>query len=370
MSLYSANFSLLISTAPVITEQAGGSAGLVNAILLGMTVCWQFATPVLRRRIADRWLYVAALVAMGAPSFAYAWAGAPLGVIYSASAIRGAGFGVLTVIGSAMIIERAPRERHGRSVGQLGVATGLPGIFGPPVSLSLLHSRGPGLPVYLGIAVCAVAILLVVGVGTHARDLGAPDEIELDSSVRLLHDPVVRRLVLAFMIASIAWGATVSFLPLTLASTGLASASVFLLVSGITRAGGRWGVGFLSDRGVRASVVRPASLLVIVAGLLLLAAAPGNAVVVLISSASYGVGLGIFQTLILLGMMQRVRGPHFGAVSGLWATALDSGGILGTGGLAVVTTYAGTSALLWSVPLVVLCAFPFATYSDARYANV
>jgi predicted MFS family arabinose efflux permease len=369
MGLYSFNFSLLISTVPVIAHHAGGSAGLVNAILLGMTVCWQFATPVLRRRLSDRTLYVAALAFMGAPTLIYVWAADAVGAVYVASAIRGAGFGILTVIGSAMIIERAPRERHGRTVGQLGIATGVPGIFGPPLGLSLLHSRAPDVPNYLGFVVCAAGIVLILRIPSAAarpRSSAEPD-IDLDSSLRLLRDPVVRRLFAAFMIASIAWGATVSFLPLTLTQRGLASAAAFLLVSGIARAGGRWGVGFLSDRGVRADLVRPASLLVIVAGLLLLAAAPGAAAAVLVSAAAYGTGLGIFQTLMLLGMMERVRGPHFGAVSGLWATALDSGGILGTGGLAIVAAFVGNDALLWAVPVVVLAALPFATYSASRY---
>jgi hypothetical protein len=64
----------------------------------------------------------------------------------------------------------------------------------------------------------------------------------------MLSDAYVRALSLSLLVVSVAWIGTMTFLPLVLPSSGTASASSFLLVSGLLIAVGRWAAGAVTDR--------------------------------------------------------------------------------------------------------------------------
>jgi MFS family permease len=95
---------------------APSAAGLVTTVMLGVTVLVQFLVPAMERRLGVGRTLAVGLVALGAPSPVYL-VSTDLGPMLAVSAVRGVGFAVLTVIGSALTAVLAPPARHGEAVG-------------------------------------------------------------------------------------------------------------------------------------------------------------------------------------------------------------------------------------------------------------
>lgn len=359
--LYSFNFTMLLPITPLFIEERGGgnAAGLVNTALLVATVVTQWLSPLLLRRWTKKQLFVVALLLMGLPAVAYIPATDGVAIIFAASIIRGAGFGILTVISAALVIDLSPGHARGSVLGRFGLATAVPAIFGPSLGLHLLETRSAYEPALLGVAASLLGVILVCCVTQLRRDGSMRDR---DNAVpgtvvfRMLKDRQLAGLALAFMLVSVAWGGTTSFLPLSLPAQGLASAASFLFISGLLRAVGRWLAGVWFDHGVlpvRASVPT-VGIMAIGLSLLTLDTSPA---IVIASAAIYGTGLGFLQTFLFLAMVHRNTYGQ-SAASALWATSLDLGGVIGTSVLAGVAAIGGYQAVLYAMPLIMLIAVP------------
>lgn len=110
-----AGFQLLLSVVPLYADKAGGGstgAGLATAALMLATVLPQIQMPRLLGRIGYRAALAAGLVLLGAPAFFYGVTG-DLPSILAVTLVRGIGFGIVTVVFAAVIVELAPAERRG-----------------------------------------------------------------------------------------------------------------------------------------------------------------------------------------------------------------------------------------------------------------
>lgn len=357
--LYALNFGLLLPVVPVIVADAsGGAAGLVNTTLLVATVITQWMSPTLLQYATRGRLFLIGVVLMSLPCIAYAPEDASTWSIFVASGLRGAGFGLVTVVSSALVIELAPASRRGATLGAFGLATSIPGIFGPSLGLWLLNEYSSVEPAAagLGAGILAVCILLLVRVtragGTLSRRESVPQRALLD----MLADRHLRAYAIAFTLISVAWGGTTALLALALPPGGLSSAAAFLFVSGLLRAVGRWAAGWWVDRGVDPVGASPPVVAVTALGLALIAI-DTSAISVIISATVYGFGLGVLQTMLFLAIVRRNMHGH-SAASALWAGSLDAGGVLGTSCLAGVAVIAGYGAVLWSMPVIMLMAIP------------
>src|SRR3954452_21972257 len=135
-----ASYCLTLASLPVYAVAGGAaesSAGVVTAVFLVVTIAGQSAIPALTARFGAGPVLVAGLLAMGVPAPFYVLDDG-VGWICALSAVRGAGFAVLTVLGATLAAQVAPPERRGESIGIYGLAIAIPNLIAVPAGLSLV----------------------------------------------------------------------------------------------------------------------------------------------------------------------------------------------------------------------------------------
>src|SRR6187200_20451 len=157
-------YAALLATAPLWAVNGGATAagsGLVNGVLLAATVLAQLAVP----RALASWgtgrVLVAGLLLLGVPAPAYLLSDG-LGWLLGLSALRGLGFGILTVVGSTVVAHLAPAGRRGAAIGVYGLAVAVPNLVLLPGSVPVVDRWGFG-PIFW------VAALPVLGVPFAVR---------------------------------------------------------------------------------------------------------------------------------------------------------------------------------------------------------
>ena len=123
-------YALLLTVAPLWAVEGGAGtagSGLVNGVLLLFTVLTQLLVPRALDRFGWGAVLVAGLVLMGVPGILYGLDDG-LATILGLSALRGMGFGVLTVTGSAAVAALVDPARRGEAIGVYGLAVALPNL--------------------------------------------------------------------------------------------------------------------------------------------------------------------------------------------------------------------------------------------------
>ena len=140
-------YAALLATAPAYAVSGGATeagAGLVNGVLLAATVATQLCVPWLLRRLGTGPVLAASMVLMGLPALGYAFSDA-LAPILAWSAVRGMGFGIVTVVGSTVVAHLVSPSRRGEAqmvadcqVDKIAIPMHV-GVLGPEVrNVSLL----------------------------------------------------------------------------------------------------------------------------------------------------------------------------------------------------------------------------------------
>ncbi|MFC5999661.1 MFS transporter [Quadrisphaera sp. GCM10027208] len=355
-------FALLLSALPLWAARGGAgdaTAGLVTTTAtLVATVATQFAVPELLARVGIGPALAAGLVALGAPAPLYALSTDPA-ALAAVSAVRGVGFGLLTVIGSLLVALLAPKGAYGRTAGLYGAAIALPNLLAVPGGVLLAERFSFELVLWLG-------VLPVLGVPAALRygDLGR----RAAGSTARPFDPAAARgataPALVLVAATLAGGGLLTFVPIALTGAG-ALAAVALFAFGATAAVARWAVGGLADRRGPGGLLVPVVLLtasgvlVTAAGLAgaadsPAAASPAAAVLVLAGSALTGVGYGAVQNLTLLLAFRRAGPDGSATASTVWNAGFDTGTAVGAaavGGVAGLGAGLPGAVALTAVPL-------------------
>jgi hypothetical protein len=158
-----ASFYLLLSVVPLYATSAGAGAtgaGLVTGALMFSTMAAELATPRLMARFGYRLALGAGLLLLGVPALALP-ASADMAAIVAVCALRGLGFGVTVVVGSALMAALFPAEHRGEGLGIYGIVVGVPAVVGLPLGIWLAgHTGYP--PVFVAGAVAALAGLAAV----------------------------------------------------------------------------------------------------------------------------------------------------------------------------------------------------------------
>ena len=139
-------FSLLLPVVPLAVVRGGGSevvAGATTGVFMTVTVLFQLITPRITAAIGYRWVLAIGSSLLGLPSGLLAVFDGPFAVL-AISGVRGAGFGMMTVAGSALVAELAPPGMLGRATSLIGLAIGISEALFLPAGLWLLD--GFGLP--------------------------------------------------------------------------------------------------------------------------------------------------------------------------------------------------------------------------------
>jgi predicted MFS family arabinose efflux permease len=356
-----ASYCLTLASLPAYAVAGGAResiAGAVTAVFLVVTIAVQSVVPALTARFGAGAVLAGGLVALGAPSPLYVLSDG-VGWICAVSAVRGAGFGVLTVLGSVLTVRVAPPRRRGEAVGLYGLAIAVPNLVAVPAGAALVLAGHTAWLAWLA-ASPVLALPLVPGL---ARAAAAGDPAE--------HGPGGRRAALAALtpsvvlfVVTLAGGGLITFLPIERPDGALAT--IALLLFGVTGALARWRAGMVADR-TGAGWLLPASLGASAVGLV--AVAPGlhgSAALVLVGAAVFGVGYGSTQNLTLLAAFGRAGSGGATAASAMWNAAFDAGTAVGavalggaSAGIGLPWTYTLVAVVLaLVVPLAVVATRP------------
>src|SRR5215213_10022924 len=301
--------------------------------------------------VGVRPVLVTGLLAMGLPSPLYvvhdglAW-------ICALSAVRGAGFAVLTVLGATLAARVAPPERRGESVGLYGLAIAIPNLVAVPAGVALVLDGHVGWLSWLAASPILGVLLVPLLVRSVAPEPGpGPAGSGRAAALAALTPSAV-----LFMV-TMAGGGLVTFLPIERPDGVLAT--VALLVFGVTGAVTRWRAGLLADR-LGSRLLLPLALVVAAVGMVVTAAGLGSgAGWVLAGAAVFGAGYGATQNLTLVSAFARAGENGTTTASAMWNASFDAGtaaGALALGflaaGIGLDRTYLVVAALLAAaVPL-------------------
>jgi len=344
-------YALLLTVAPLWAVEGGATtagSGLVNGVLLLFTVLTQLFVPRALQRFGWGPVLAVGLVLLGAPGVLLSLSD-DLGVILGLSAVRGVGFGVLTVTGSAAVAALVSAERRGEAIGAYGLAVALPNL--------VLLPAGPWIAESLGYWVAFILSALPLA--------GIPAALRLASTLHLsapeLH-PVVadpadpadpqsvayRRLLrpmVLLLAVTLAGGAVITFTPQMVDNSSVAAGG--LLLMGLSAALSRWRIGVFADRyGAQRFLVPLVLLTGVGMALVSWSVATSGGVRVgsfLASMLLIGLCYGALQNLTLVISFAAVSRRHHNRASAVWNIGFDAGTALGSVGVGVVaelTTFA------------------------------
>jgi predicted MFS family arabinose efflux permease len=333
-------FQLLLSVVPLYADEAGGGssgAGLATAAFMLSTVLTQIHMPRVMGRYGYRRALAAGLLFLGIPALFYVYA-QTLAPILAVTLVRGVGFGIVTVVFAALMVELAPSGRRGEALGLLGIAITLPNIFCNALGLWLTGRFGYEIVFLLGGVTPLLGLGMVIGIRSAAPSKKEGEEGGAGFFAGLKRPPL-RRIFLLFAITTMAAGVIVTFLPLALPGSGAFSAVSALLVIGVTSTASRWWAGRFGDRRDPRLLLTP-GLLACAIGM---AGLPLGGVVLIGGAVLFGIGFGLLQNSTLILMMGRVSKSEYGLGSTLWNAAFDAGTGIGAFSFGFVISAVGFS---------------------------
>ena len=342
-------FGLLLPVSPEWVLFGGGDelqAGLVTAILMASTVVTQLSMTRLLLRFGWTALFVTGILLLALPSPLQALSPDPF-TVWSTSALRGCGFGMLTVLGAAAIPHLAPIHLRARAVSLYGVAAALPQFAFATVAPILTAHLGIPLVLIFG-AIPLFALFFALPLG---RDLSARDaENQTNRASRPGAGAGLLRRVITILPAMVAvtgaGGALITFAT-QIGSTPVIATSAIFLLTGIAIVF-RWVTGFVAERwGTRLPTL--VSLMIGVVGttglgLSHLLTDPGaRTALLLVSAALLGSTYGAVQTLTLVRVFDRAGATESTRAAVAWNVSFDVGtglGALVLGWLAGLASFA------------------------------
>ncbi|QYJ05640.1 MFS transporter [Nocardioides panacisoli] len=334
-----ANYAPLLSVGALWADAGGaGSAGAgsLTAVMMAGTVAAQLSMGVLLRLLSLRSMFVLGALLLGVPTLAYL-PSQELWWLLAVSAVRGVGFGMVVVAGSALVAVLVPPAERGRAAGQYGVAVGLPAVLLLPLGVWLVEQVGFA-PIFWTAALLAVAAVPLLRGMTDDRLLVASPTTPTDALASGRRwTPLLAPWVLLLAVAC-AYGGVVTFVPLTLPSSDVAS--VVLFVASAAMITGRWAAGVLSDRTGATTLLLMTGIATAALGMAGLGVAldldSGAALLAVPAAAAYGVGFGAIQNETLVLMFQRAGPGAHGRASTVWNLAYDAGSGFGAYAIGVL----------------------------------
>ena len=330
-------WSLLLPVVPTAVIDAGQSetlAGLSTGVFMLATVTTQVFTPWMLRTIGYRAVIAVSALLLGGPTFGYMLGMDPTPLL-TVSAIRGIGFGALSVAEAAIIAELVPLRLLGSATGALGLVVGAAQMLALPSGLALVGVVGYNAVYAIGGGISLIALvdtMLIPGIPT-------PDEDEQTqaSAVRAPTWHLVLVPALALMFVTTAYGAITNFLPASMRDLdpvyGAALAGVMLGVMNFAAMISRYFAGRVMDRkGQPGSVLIPfqiaAAAGVLMMSIILFLELPVWTMT--IAALFYGAGFGAVQNESLTMMFYRLPRSKASQASAIWNIAFDGGTGLGS----------------------------------------
>lgn len=347
-------WSILLPVVPTAVLDSGGSATLAGAttgIFMAATVATQIFTPRMLRKFGYRPVMTVAAFMLGVPALGHIL-GMEAWIVLLFSALRGVGFGAISVAESALIAELVPVRFLGKATGMLGVAIGLSQMVFLPIGLLVADAAGYN-TVYVTAAIIAlIAAVMCLRIPSLKA---APVSTDAEQSRDYRRVPMWKLVLvpaLALTTISMSFGAVSSFLPAAVREldpvTGAVIAGFMLSIVGGSSMVFRYIVGVIADRtGQPGKLMIPSQLLALVGmGLMALTLFNEWSVGLLVFAAIlFGGGFGAVQNEAILSMFHRLPREKVSEASAVWNIFYDSGTGLGSVFYgAIVAAFAYSSA--------------------------
>ncbi|TWP38932.1 MFS transporter [Leekyejoonella antrihumi] len=364
-------YAVLLPVGPMWAVHGGANeagAGLVNGVLLLFTVITQMFVPAALRRLGWGPVVAGGLFLLGVPSLAYAVSDA-LGPVLALSAVRGVGFGVLTVTGSAAVAKLVEPARRGEAIGTYGLAIALPNLVLLPLGPWIADHAGfwvifaiSGMPI-IGIP---AGIRLARVIHGDALDLlhledGPAEASPVVESEGTAYRRLVRPMVLLLAV-TLAGGAVITFAAQMVSSAWLTTAGLFVM--GLVAAAIRWRAGVVADRHGPEPFIWPLVVLTCV-GMVLTAYAvrdgdATNVAVFLVAMVIVGLAYGALQNFTLVAAFNAVSRPHHNLASAIWNVGFDAGTGLGSVVVGMLALRSSFSTALLVIAVLSIATLPVA----------
>ncbi|MCV9999355.1 MFS transporter [Pararhizobium sp. YC-54] len=332
-------FSLLLSISPSWVIAGGASefaAGSVTAVLMLFTILAQLGVSSAIRRFGWTVTLTVGIVLLSVPAPFQAIA-PTIELVLVSSALRGVGFGIMTVCGATAVSLLTPVSQRGKAVGAYGLASSVPQL--------IFASSAPILADVLGDQVVLIsAVLPLAGLVLVARLGGRLSIFDRTHEERSGSRPKTLRYVfsttwpslLALVIVTSTGGAVLTFANQIAPSSSAATTVLFLLTGSAVVA--RWLAGTMSDKlGTRtmipALVVITAFAALFLSGSLALSGTLAGLLFLIIGAVSLGIAYGGLQSATLIRAFQDGGASNASRVSVLWNLSFDLG--MGAGAMVV-----------------------------------
>ncbi len=359
-------WSLLLPLLPLAVLDSGGSAGLAGAttgVFMAATVATQMVTPRLLRSFGYRPVMAASAFMLGVPALGHLL-GMDAWLVLLFSALRGVGFGALTVSESALVAEIVPLRYLGKATGTLGVFVGLSQMVFLPAGLAIeqAFSFEGAYCVAAAMGIFGMVLCLWVpnikpsagadsdsasssgsaGTGSDAEPSAASNSEESTLNVEPARPTVpMWKLVavpaLSVTTLSMGYGAVSAFLPAAVreidASTGAVLGGFMLSIVGGAAMAFRYLAGAVADRYNRPGLLTIPAQIVGFAGMAILALGMDRGWSVwslVIGAFLFGGAFGIVQNEALLSMFARLPRNKVSEASAVWNIFFDAGTGLGS----------------------------------------
>lgn len=356
------SWSLLLPVVPLAVINNGGSsavAGATTGIFMAATVITQIFTPAALRKIGYTPVMAFAAFMLGVPAIGYVFSVEPIPVLL-VSALRGIGFGALTVAESALVAELVPVRFLGKASGMLGVFIGLSQMLFLPAGLALGDQFGYNVVYVLGAVIALVAAVMCLRIPqVKAAAKQQPQVSEQERSVSTWKLVLVPSLAVTSL--SMTFGAVSSFLPAAVIELdpglGAALAGIILSITGGSSMVFRYLSGVIADRrGVPGTTMIPAQIIGFLGVVLITVTIfQGWSVwLLIIGAVMFGGAFGMVQNEALLSMFFRLPRTRVSEASAIWNIAFDSGTGIGSFLLGIVAASLAYSGAFGSGAVVIL----------------
>ncbi|MFX4287551.1 MFS transporter [Janibacter sp. G349] len=358
-------FSVLMPVVPLWVVRGGadeGGAGLVNGVLLLVTVLTQFTVPALLRRFGWGPTLAAGLVLLGAPSLGLI-ASDELWAVLALSAVRGVGFGILTVTGSAAVAELSTPKTRGKAVGAYGLAVAGPQVVLLPLGSWVAETIGFAWVFVVGAVplLGAPAALALGRVLSRLPHPSAGDEDAGGPSTSRVALTLLRPMVL-LMGATIAGGAVLTFGPQMVRDPAVVIPALALME--LMAAIFRWWIGGVADRHGAQRFVAPFVVLTVLGvGAIAWAVDEQSVPLLLVGALVLGSAYGALQNLTLVLSFAAVSRRHVGLASSIWNVGYDLGTAIGSMLVGAIATASDFPTALLATAIFALVTLPLAVAS-------
>lgn len=351
-ALWFCGFALLVSVVPLWVIRGGGGnlgAGLVTAVMMACTVLAQLSMRRVLAGLGWRRTLMLGSGLLGLPALGHL-ATDRLWPVIALAALRGLGFGIVTVCGATAVAALVEPARRGRAIGAYGLALAAPQFILVPAAPWLAEQAGFGLVFVLAV-LPALAIPLAWPIARAMQDRDPAPEAGSGSDAgagrRAMLWQALAGPIAALVVITASGGAILTFAPHILPGSALGFGGLLAFTGAAAAA--RWCAGGIADRLGPTPAIAP----LLFTGAIGLAAigltADGirtsqSRVLVICGLLLTGAAYGGLQNLTLTQAFIAAGEPARSSVSIAWNLSFDAGTGIGAFAVGAIATAASYSA--------------------------